>query len=165
MLLVPVPVVPVQLRHLLRPHYEQVFGILLFSTPREIERTTDHGRPVNDDDLVMSNGVRRVYEGRNPRISQEIGRGVIRRPLAPVENRFYSHASLVSLEQCLRDGCRGKGVRLDENLGLGVVDLVNDRLGASSVGAEEDLCGDVVQDEIGGVAGAADGCQEDGQEE
>jgi len=89
----------------------------------------------------------------------EAGGGVARRPLALVEDDFHPHASLVSRQKSLCNRSGGEGVCLDKDFGLCIVDLVSDRLGASSVWAEEDFDGDVGQDEIGGVAGGD--CRQD----
>lgn len=71
MLLVPVPVILVQPRLTRRSNDQEILGILFFSFLRKIERTTDHGRFVNDDDLVVGDCVRCVYEGRNAGICHE----------------------------------------------------------------------------------------------
>lgn len=54
---------------------------------------------------------------------------------------------------------------MDKNPRLGVIDLVNDGLGTSSVGTEVDLYGDVIEDEVSGMRAGADCCQEEGKEE
>ena len=55
MVAVVLPVVEVGFGEFLRPDDEEILGILLLGGLREVERTRDDDRPVDDDDLVVGN--------------------------------------------------------------------------------------------------------------
>jgi len=105
---------------------------------------------IDDDDLVVSDGVLIVDEGGYFRIGKE-GRGaVLFRSLAHVQDNLYFHPSLVRVHECLCYGCGGKGIGLHEYVFLGPVYLLRDGFGAPSTWTEIDLSGCVVQRESGG---------------
>ena len=55
---------------------QQVLSVSFFGSFREVERTSDHGFPIDDHDLVVSDSVGRVNHRRYPRMEQKIRRFV-----------------------------------------------------------------------------------------
>ena len=123
----------------LRPDDEEVLGVLLLGGLREVERTGDDDRPVDDDDLVVGDGVLGVDIGGDAGVREKGRRRVLLRPLALVEDHFDLDPPLVRLEQGLGDRGGGEGVGLDADLRAGLADLPDDRLGGAVAGAEIDL--------------------------
>jgi hypothetical protein len=85
----------------------------------EVETSSDDGFAVDDDDFVMGNGLFRIDHGRHPLIPQEIGRRILLRALALVQDDVHLYVSLVSGKQRLRNRRRGEAIRLDQYRGLG----------------------------------------------
>ena len=69
---------------------QKIFSILFFGRFREIERPGQDRLPVNDHDLVVSNRMPRINEGRNAGMNQERRRGIPLCPLALIEQNLDS---------------------------------------------------------------------------
>ena len=66
----------------LAPQNQKILSIPFFGRFREIERPSQDSLPVDDHDLVVSNRMARINEGRDAGINQERRRRIPLRPLA-----------------------------------------------------------------------------------
>ena len=149
------PVFEVRLGELFRADDQQVLRVLLLGRLGEVERAGDYDRPVDDDDLVVGDGMPGVDVGRDAGVRQKGGRRVLLGLLALVEDCLDLHAAPVGLEQGLGDRGGGEGVGLDEDLGASPVDLPDDRVRCAVVGAEIDLDRGVADVHVEGQSGVA----------
>jgi len=62
--------------HFLLQH-KQVFRALLLGSFGDVERSGDHGLPVNDHDFVVGNSMPVVYVGLETCVGDKVGRGVL----------------------------------------------------------------------------------------
>src|SRR6266498_5018773 len=81
-----------------------VLRILVLGGLGIIERAADDDLPIDDDDLIMGNGMLGIDQRGDPRIGQEIGRRVFVGAVALVEDGFYVHAAFFGIHQSFRDG-------------------------------------------------------------
>ena len=133
------PVVEVQFGELFRADDQQVLGILLLSGSGEIEGAGDHDRPVDEDDLVVGDGMLGINVGGDAGVHEKGERRVSLVLLTLVEDHLYLDPSPVCLEQGVGDRSGGEGVSLDEDLRPSPIDLPYDGRGASVLRAEIDL--------------------------
>ena len=87
----------------------------------------------------MGDGVLRIDQDRYARMSQEVGRRILLRPLALFEDHQHVHTSPVGVNQRLGDRRRGKAVGLDQHGLLGRGKFSYDGVGAAALRAEVDI--------------------------
>jgi hypothetical protein len=133
------PVLNIEAGQFLVPNDEEIFRVLLFRGRGEIERPRDDDLLIDDDHLVMGNGVCSVDPYGDSRIHEKGNRGILLRSLALVQDDLHFDPSLMGAQQGLRNGSGGKGVRLDKNGSLGIVQRFGDRGGAVSIRGEIDF--------------------------
>jgi len=100
---VALPVFEVGFGQLLRADDQEVLRVLLLGGLCEIERAGDDDRTVDEDDLVVGNGVLFVDVGRDAGMRQKGRRRVPLGLLTLVEDRLDLYAAFVGLEERLRD--------------------------------------------------------------
>jgi len=66
----------------LAPQNQKILSILFLGCFRKIERPGQNSLPVDDHDLVVSNRMARINEGRDAGMNQERRRRIPLRPLA-----------------------------------------------------------------------------------
>lgn len=133
------PVVKVQPGEFFRADDQQVLGIFLLGGLGEIEGAGNHNRPVDEDDLVVGDGVLAVDVGGDAGVPEKGERGVSLAPLTLVEDHLHLDPAPVRLEQSVGNRGGGEGVSLDEDLRTGPIDLPYDGRGAAVLRAEIDL--------------------------
>lgn len=112
----------------------QVLGILLLRGPGKIEGTGDQGAAVDDDDLVVGDGVGRVDKGGDAGMGDKVSRGVFLSALAPVQDCYDPDAALAGSDEGLGDRLAGKGIGLQQDLPGGCIDLSDNGLGRAAIG-------------------------------
>lgn len=85
-------------------NHQQILGIRLFRSRREVEGAGDDHLAVEDHDLVVGDGVFRVDSRGHAAIVQEVGHGILPGFLAVVEDDVDLDSSLVRTEQGLAIG-------------------------------------------------------------
>jgi hypothetical protein len=100
-------------------HHQQVFRVLLFCRLGKIEGTGNQGAAVDNDNLVVGNGVCRVDIGRNARMGDKICRGVLCFTLTSIQNGLDPDPALSCLDEGLCDRYTGKRVGLQQDLSMG----------------------------------------------
>ncbi len=105
--------------------YDAVFGVALLSRFGEVERPGEDGLLIEDHDLIVGNGRRRVDHDRDPGIFEEGRAGVLLSGLAFVHNHPDVDLALEGVENRLGDRFRGEGVCLNQERLSGVVDGVH----------------------------------------
>jgi hypothetical protein len=56
---------------------QDVFGVSLLGRPRKIKGTSYHRLAINDHDFAVSYGMGSVNPCRDPRVEEEVSRGVV----------------------------------------------------------------------------------------
>ena len=136
-MLLPIPrVSPSQL--LIMGH-KKVLSIVLLGSLGEIEATGNHGFAVNDHDLVVGDGMNGVYLDGYPIIEEEGGRGILGGPLAFIEDNPHLDSPLMGIHHGFGNWSRCERIDLNEDDGLGFVQLPDDGIGAASVWREIDF--------------------------
>jgi hypothetical protein len=107
---------------------QHVLRVFPLSGLGEIEAPRDEGFPVDNDDLIMRNGVLGINRRGHALVGQEIGGGVFLRALALVEDHLHLHTPLMGVEERLGNGGRGEAVGLDEDAAPGSGKGVNDEI-------------------------------------
>jgi len=113
---------------------QQVFCILLFCCPGEIKGAGNQGAAVNNEDLVVGNGMRRIDIGWNARMGDKIGRGVLCLTLASVQDGFNPEPTFAGIYEGLGNRRAGKRVGLQQDLATGCIDLPDNGLGGAASG-------------------------------
>ena len=97
------------------PQNQKVLSIPFLGRFREIERPGQNSLPVDDHDLVVSNRMPRINEGRDTGMNQERRRRIPLRPLALIEQNLDSYPSLMRFDQRLRNRGTRERVGLHKN--------------------------------------------------
>jgi hypothetical protein len=108
MLGVRLPVLRILRRQRLVSDDQEVLRIFLLGGFREIETPRDEGLAVDDDDLVMGNGMLGINLRGYALVGQEIGRGVFFGALALIEDDLYPDTPSVGLSSALAIGAEVK---------------------------------------------------------
>ena len=87
----------------------------------------------------------RIDKGWYPDVGQKIGRSILFSSLAFVHNNLNIYSPFVGGEHSFSYREGSEGIGLDQDFGLGLVDLRDNGFGSSPVGAEIDLGGGVVE--------------------
>lgn len=87
--------------------HQQVFRIVYLSSPGEVEAASDEGFSVDQDDLVMSDGMLAVDVDRDAMIRQIGGDGVFARFLAFIQDNNHFNPVMVSGGQGLAAQLQG----------------------------------------------------------
>jgi hypothetical protein len=98
---------------------QQVFGILLFCCQGKIKGSGNQGAAVNNKDFVVGNGMHRIDIGRDARVGDKIGRGVLCFTLAPVQDGFDPDPALAGIYEGLCDRRAGERVGLQQDFATG----------------------------------------------
>ena len=107
---------------------QQVLGVFVLCGRGEVETAGDQHRTVDDHDLVVGDGVLGVDQDRDAGVGKEGGGGVPGGGVALVQDGLDLHAAFPGIKQRLGDRLRGEGVRLNQDLLPGAVDLRHHRL-------------------------------------
>ena len=103
------------------PDPEQVFRVAGLGGMGEIETAGKDHLPVDDDDLVVGDGVGRVHPDGHAAPDEEGQIGMALGQLGPVQNDPDRHATVVGALERPGDGVAGEAVGLDPDLGPGRV--------------------------------------------
>jgi hypothetical protein len=101
------------------PDDQHILRVLLLRRLGELETPREDGFAVDNNHLIVRDGMIGINRRGHPLVGQEVGRGVFFVALTLIQNHLHRHAALVGVEQCLGDGGGGEAVGLDENAGLG----------------------------------------------
>lgn len=121
------------------PDHQQVLRITVLGRLGEVERAGDDRNAVNNHHFIVGNSVRGIDQGLDTGTAEEVGRGVICRPLALIQYYPDLHPSPMGHGERLSDGIGGEAVGLDQDVGPGLVEFGNDRLSTAALGTEIDL--------------------------
>lgn len=130
---------------------QEVFSILLLSRPGEVKRPGDNRLSVDNHNLIVGDGMGRINIGRDANVSQEGGGGVFLGPLAFIHNGLNLYPPFMGSKEGLGYRLGSERIGLDQDFHLGSVDLPDNSLSATSMGAEIDLGGDVGQGQVEGI--------------
>lgn len=111
---------------------QQVFGVAGLGGIREIETASDDNAIVNEDNLIVSDRVFRVYQDRNTLVGQERGGRIFGGFIALVQHGFDYHAALLRVHYRLGDWFRREAICLNANAGLRRVQCLYNRIRASA---------------------------------
>jgi len=139
-----VPVLAVGLCDLLRPDNEEVFRILFLRGLCKVEGAGYCRQSVDNDDLVVGDGMPVIDVRRDPHVREECGGGVFRGALALVEDGRNFDAPLAGLDERFRDGGGCEGICLDEYLRSRRGDLPYDPVGTGTPGGEAEADVDIL---------------------
>ncbi len=115
---------------------EQVLGVVFLGLVREVEAAGQDGPTVEDHHLVVGDGVMRVDARCQALFLEEVQVGVGFLFLADVEDDLDVNTAQLGLDQRLGDRLRRERVSLNENLVTGLLNLLDDHLGAAALGRE-----------------------------
>ncbi len=109
------PILKVLFHHRLVANYEQVFRIPLLRCPREIKAARYDNFTINNDDLIVSDVVCRIYPDRDTRLCHKRARRILSRQVTLVQDDLYGDSPFLGPNKSLGDGGGGKRVGLHEN--------------------------------------------------
>ena len=118
---------------------QQVLGVVLFGSRREVEAARNDGLAVDDHDLVVGDGVLGVDLRGDAGVNHEVRRRILLGPLALVEDDLNLDAPLVGIDRALAMGTLVKRVGLHQDRGLGGVEFLDHGLRAAAFRREVDL--------------------------
>lgn len=113
--------------------HQQVFCIPLCGFG-EVEAARDQCCPIDDHDLVMSNGMFGIDQYRDTGVGKEGARRISRGGIALVQDSFDFDAALSGVDEGLGDRLAGEAVGLDQDLLFRFTDIRDHRLGGATVG-------------------------------
>jgi hypothetical protein len=116
-----------------------VLRVPLLGGLREVKTSCDNALPINNHDLVMSNGVGSIDRRRYALIRQEISRRVLVGAVIFIQKDLDLYAAFVSVKQRFGNRRRGEGIGLDQDRVLGVAQGLHN--GVSAVPAESEAYG------------------------
>lgn len=102
------PILCISPGQILVSNHKQVFGVLLFRRPGEIERAGDHRFPVNNHDLGARDRMGSIYLGKDPGMGQKISLGILFPSLAFIQDDLHLNSSFVGIELGFANGGGGK---------------------------------------------------------
>ncbi len=120
---------------------QHVLRVVLLRSLRKVEGAGNNRFVINDHHLVVGDGVGGVDADGNPRMSQEVGFGVVLRLLTLIQDDVHLNPALLRSHQGLGDGGGGKRVGLDEDGVLRAVERLHDERCRPLMGGERDLPG------------------------
>ena len=141
MALVLLPVGGVFLGKLRVVDHEQIFGVVEFGLGGEVEAAGDDNLTINDDDLIVENVVRVVYQARDSGLPEHGQNGTPLSEVAGIKDAVDLNTGIVLSDEGSGDGGKGELVGHEQNGLVGGRDGLNDGVGASPGRGEVDLSG------------------------